>query len=117
MADGDGEDDALVVGWLTGAIVVLFIVVICCCFKGAAAVVVGFVNVCCVDDDTVDVCGVAADAKGGFTVFGIPHICASVVLTTLRLGLLGSHIFALGSDDIGLLGELLPLPPDGGSDD
>jgi hypothetical protein len=31
---------------------------------------------------------------------------ASVVLTTLRSGLLGSHIFALSSDDIGLLTEL-----------
>jgi hypothetical protein len=31
----------------------------------------------------------------GCTVFGIPHILDSVVLTTLRLGLLGSHIAAL----------------------
>jgi hypothetical protein len=31
---------------------------------------------------------------------------ASVVLTTLRLGLLGLHIFALISGDIALLGEL-----------
>jgi hypothetical protein len=70
------------------------------------------------DDDTADVGGVAADdAKGGFTVFGISHIRDSVVLTILRLGLLGSHIFALSSDDIGLLGELLPLPSNGGSDD
>ena len=30
----------------------------------------------------------------------------SVVLTTLRSGLLGSHIFALSSDDIDLLTEL-----------
>ena len=47
--------------------------------------------------------GVAADdddAKGGFTVFELPHIRASVVLTTLRSGLLGSHIFALTSGDI-----------------
>jgi len=129
MADGD-DDDALAVGWLTGAIVVpvrpavgrkialvlLFDVFTGCCFGGVAvfvAVVVDFVVVvCCVDgdDDTADVGGVAADdAKGGFTVFGIPHIFDSVVLTTLRVGLLGSHIFALSSDDIGL--------PDGGSDD
>lgn len=31
----------------------------------------------------------------GCTVFGMPHILDSVVLTTLRLGLLGSHIAAL----------------------
>jgi hypothetical protein len=77
--------------------------------------VVGFVVVvCCVgdvdddDDDTADVAaGVDADDnKDGFTVLEIPHIRASVVLTTLRSGLLGSHIFALSSDDIGLLREL-----------
>jgi hypothetical protein len=95
--------------------VLLFVVAICCCFGwGAAtlaAVVVGFVVVCCVDDDTADVGGVVADDnKGGFTVFGIPHIFDSVVLTTLRLGLLGSHIFALSSADIVVvLGELLLL--------
>ncbi|MFL6342849.1 MAG: hypothetical protein ACJ72U_15055 [Nitrososphaeraceae archaeon] len=73
----------------------------CCCFGRAATLpavdVVGFVVVvvCCGDDDdTADVgSGVAAYNEGGFTVFGIPHICDSVVLTTLRLGLLGSHIF------------------------
>jgi hypothetical protein len=107
------------------ALVLLFEVFTCCCFGGVAvfvATVVDFVVVvCCVDgddDDTADVGGVAIDdAKGGFTVFGIPHIRASVVLTTLRVGLLESHIFALSSDDIGLLGELLPLPLDDGSDD
>ena len=74
----------------------MFVVGICCCFGAAtpAAAVVGFVVVCC-DDDTVDVGGVADDNEGGFTVFGIPHIRDSVVLTTLRLGLLGSHISAL----------------------
>ena len=87
---------------LTGAIVapvdretalLLFVVAICCCFgraaASAAAVVVGFVVICC-DDDTADVGGgVADDNKCGFTVFGILHIRDSVVLTTLRLGLLG----------------------------
>jgi hypothetical protein len=45
-------------------------------------------------------------------LFGIPHMRASVVLTTLRLGLLGSHIFALSSGNIGLLREL-PIGGDG----
>ena len=89
--------------------VLLFVVAICCCccccFRGAAtlAMPVDFV-VCCG--------GVAADTKGGFTVLAIPHIRASVVLTTLRLGLVGSHIFDLSSDEIGLLSEL----PAGGDD-
>jgi hypothetical protein len=130
---------------LTGAIVaavappvgretelLLFVVAICCCcFLGAAilATAVGFVVVvvCCGgrgddgdDDDTADVGGGGGvaddDTKGGFTVFGIPHIRASVVLTTLRLGLLGSHIFDLSSADIvGVLSELL-LPAAGGDD-
>jgi hypothetical protein len=121
---------------LTGAIVapvappvgreaelLLFVVAICCCcccFRGAVtlAMPVDFVVVCCGggdddDDDTADVGGVADDdTKGGFTVLAIPHICDSVVLTTLRLGLLGSHIFDLSSDEIGLLSEL----PVGGDD-
>src|SRR6187200_2013951 len=91
--------------------VLLLVVVICCCFGKAPPVeieiavsllvVVGFVVVVCCggggdDDDTADVGGgVAADNEGDFTVFGIPQIVDSVVLTTLRLGLLGSHIFAL----------------------
>ena len=83
----------------------LFTAFICCCVGAATA---GFVViVCCVDggdDDTADVWGV--DGNEGFTVLGIPHRRASVVLTTLRSGLLGSHIFALSSDDIGLLTEL-----------
>jgi hypothetical protein len=63
--------------------------------------IAAFVVVCCVDDDdddTVDVDGVAD--KEGFTVFGIPHMRDSVVLTTFRLGLLGSHIFAFSCGDI-----------------
>jgi hypothetical protein len=66
------------------------------------------------DSDEVIVCGAADDNKGGFTVFGMPHMCASVVLTTFRLGLLGSHIFALISGDIIVLGE---LAVDGDNDD
>jgi hypothetical protein len=131
MANGDDVDNDLLLGLLTGAIVapvalpvdretvllllLLFVVVICCCcFFGAAATLataVGFVVVvvCCGgdDDDIADVGGVADDNEGGFTVFGIPHICDSVVLTTLRLGLLGSHILALISGDIVVLGELV----------
>ena len=43
-------------------------------------------------DEVVVRAGVsAADNKGGFTVFAIPHMCDSVVLITLRSGLLGSH--------------------------
>jgi hypothetical protein len=118
-------------GLLTGAVVapvaapvdretvllLLFVVAICfCCFGRAAtlAAVVGFV-VCCGsgdDDDTADVGGGVADDdnKGGFTVFGMPHIFDSVVLTTFRLGLLGLHIFALSSGDIIVsLSELLVL--------
>jgi hypothetical protein len=84
-------------------------------------VVVGFVVVVCCgggddDDDTADVGGgVAADNEGDFTVFGIPQIFDSVVLTILRLGLLGSHIFDLSSDEIALLSEL--LSPAAGDDD
>ena len=140
--DNDVEDNDLLLALLTGAIVVpvgpplgremtlillLFEVFTCCCFGGVAvfvAAVVDFVVVvCCVDgdddDDTPDVIGVTADdTKGGFTVFAIPHMRDSVVLITLRSGLLGSHIFALSSDDIGLLSEVLPLsPPSGGNDD
>ena len=36
-------------------------------------------------------------AKG---VFGIPHICDSVVLTNLSFGLLGSHSFDFSCGDI-----------------
>jgi hypothetical protein len=64
------------------------------------------------DDDTADVGGVAEN-EGGFTVFAIPHSCDSVVLTTLRPGLLGSHIFALSSGDT--VAVLCELPA--GSDD
>ena len=52
----------------------------------------------------VRVCVAATDNKGGFTVFAIPHMRHSVVLITLRSGLLGSHIFALISGDIVVLG-------------
>jgi hypothetical protein len=64
------------------------------------------------DDAAADDRGVAVgdgDNKDGFTVFGIPHIRDSVVLTTFRSGLLGSHIFALSPESIVLLDELLLL--------
>ncbi len=99
-------------------LVLLFEVFTCCCFGGLAVFVTTVVVVCCFDgddDDTADVGGVTTDdAKGDFSVFAIPHMRDSVVLITLRSGLLGSHIFALSSDDIGLLSEVLPLPPSGG---
>jgi hypothetical protein len=66
------------------------------------------------DGDEVVVFGGGAtdDATAGPTVLGIPHIRASVVLTTLRLGLLGLHIFALSSGDMVVL--LCELAIDGG---
>ncbi len=112
----------LLIGRELALVLFLFVVTICCCCFGVGvaafvADVVGFVVVvCCIgdvdedDDDTAaDVDGgvAADDNKDGFTVLEIPHMRASVVLTTLRSGLLGSHIFALSSGDIGLLDELL----------
>ena len=41
-----------------------------------------------------------------FIVFGIPHICDSVVLTNLSFGLLGSHIFDFSSGETVLLVRL-----------
>ena len=129
-ADADGND--LLLGLATGDIVaifasvvpeiallllLLFVVAICCCCFGAAAAI-GFVGVVClgvVDDTAVDedVDGAAADDNAGdFIVFGIPHISDSVVLTALRPGLLGSHIFALSSGDI----VAILLPSAGGDD-
>jgi hypothetical protein len=121
----------LLLGLLTGAIaapivlpvdretvlLLLFVLVVCCCCFGgvvATLAIAGFV-VCCGgdDDDIADVGGVAD--KEGFTVLGIPHMRASVVLTTLRLGLLGSHIFALSSADIVVV--LRELAAAGGDDD
>jgi hypothetical protein len=72
----------------------LFVVAICCCCFGLLEPdvgVVGIDTVGVVDGDRVVDTGVAA-AVGSFNVFGILHMRASVVLTTLRLGLLGSHI-------------------------
>jgi hypothetical protein len=82
---------------------------------------VGFVVTVCwgVDDDTDDVGGVAVVVVVVvfFTVFGISQIRASVVLTTFRLGLLGSHIFAFNWADILLvLAESGPRGPGGGDD-
>jgi hypothetical protein len=89
----------------------LVFVIGCCLVEGGGggergldtlATDVGFVVVIVcwgTDDDTDDVCGgvVVAGAVCGFTVRGIPHIRDSVALTTFRLGLAGSHIFALSS--------------------
>jgi hypothetical protein len=108
-------DNDLLIGLLTGdtydggtaPLILLFLLVdaICCCrcFEGSdiLEIDVGFGVV--LDNDVV-VVGVAGDE--GFTVFGIPHIVDSVVLTTFRPGLLGSHIFALTSGDIVLIDEL-----------
>jgi len=102
--------------------VLLFVVVICCCCFGVAVtpVTVGFVVVCCDsggdDENTAVVGGVAGNE--GFSVFGIPHIRDSVVLTTFKLWLVGSHIFALSSGDIVvLLGELAAAEVGRGGDD
>src|SRR5919198_2174315 len=130
MVDGDDIDNDLLLGLLIAAIaapvalpvdretvlLLLFVVVICCCcFGGVATLAIAGCVVVCGGDDTADVGGGAADDdnKGGFTVFVIPHIRDSVVLTTLRLGLLGLHIFALISGDIFVvaLNELLLLLP------
>ena len=72
----------------------LFVVAICCCCFGLLELDVGFVGVDSVglaDGDGVVDTGVAV-VVGTFTVLGILHMRASVVLTTLRLGLLGLHI-------------------------
>jgi hypothetical protein len=60
-----------------------------------------------VGDEAVLLGDAAGSNKGGFIVFAIPHMRDSVVLTTLRSGLLGSHIFALSPGDIVVLGELV----------
>jgi hypothetical protein len=117
MAD-EGNDALL--GLLSEAIVAhvrylvegetAFVVTSCGCFGAVIFAAVGFdTNVCCRgdDDDKDCICGVAAEPKGGFIVLGIPHIRASVVLTTFRPGLLGSHIFDLSSTDMDLLSEPL----------
>ena len=80
--------------------------VIFCCFGATILAASSFVVVG--DDDTavVDVDGIAAAVVVLlFTVLGTPHIRASVVLTTLRLGLPGAHIIALTSGDIVVLRE------------
>jgi Na+(H+)/acetate symporter ActP len=79
----------------------LFVIAISCCFFGVAtlfaAVVVG---------DS------AAAVVTFFTVFGILHIRDSVVLTTFRVGLLGSHISALSLGDIVVVLSELPVRSD-----
>jgi hypothetical protein len=87
-------------------------VVIFCCFgatilAASSFVVVGGDDTAVVDVDVdVDVDGIAAAVVVLlFTVLGTPHIRASVVLTTLRLGLPGAHIIALTSGDIVVLRE------------
>jgi hypothetical protein len=49
--------------------------------------------------------GVGAVVVMFFIVFGIPHICDSVVLTNLSFGLLGSHSFDFSCGDMVELGE------------
>ncbi len=75
-------------------LLLLFVVAICCCCFGLLepdAGIVGVDTVGVVDGDGVVDTGVSA-VVGSFIVFGIWHMRASVVLTTLRPGLLGSHI-------------------------
>ena len=99
-------------------VLLLLVVAICCCCFGAEAAIGFVVVVCCgvVDDIAVDedVEGAGDDNAGDFIVFGIPHISDSVVLTALRLGLLGSHIFALSCGDI--IAILLPSGDDDWTD-
>jgi hypothetical protein len=118
-----------VLGPVVPEIILLFLVfVICCCFGGwvdtlasDAGFVVAVVVCLGVDDDIDDdVCGVAVvvnDDIRGFTVRGIPHMRDSVALTTFRLGLLGSHIFALSSGDIFVVLSESADRDCGGSDD
>ena len=78
-----GVVDAPIAGlfdWEMTLLLLLVVVAICCCCFGLLEL----------DAAVVDT-GVAV-VVGSFTVFGILHMRASVVLTTLRLGLLGSHI-------------------------
>jgi hypothetical protein len=66
-------------------------------------------------DEGVGVIGFGVDVRVGvgvvvvmfFIVFGIPHICDSVVLTNLSFGLLGSHNFDFST------GETVVLVGDG----
>ena len=76
--------------------------VIFCCFGATTSEAGSFVVVGGDGTAVGDVDGIAAAAVVVllFTVLGTPHIRASVVLTTLRLGLPGAHIIALTSGDI-----------------
>jgi energy-converting hydrogenase Eha subunit B len=71
-------------------------VVIFCCFDTTLSALGTFVAT---DGDDIAVFDLdriaAAVVVLVFTVLGIPHMRASVVLTTLRLGLPGVHIIAL----------------------
>ena len=78
--------------------------IIFCCFGAAILAAGNFVAVGGDDTAVVDVNGIAAAVVVlVFTVFGIPHMWASVVLTTLRLGLPGVHIIAFTCGDIVVL--------------
>ena len=91
--------------------------VIFCCFGAATLAADSFVVV---GDDipVVDVGGIAAAVVVLlFTVFGIPHMRASVVLTTLRLGLPGAHIIALTCDEIVVLRDTVGGDNGVGEDD
>jgi hypothetical protein len=87
LTELDGVVDAPIAGLFDWEMtLLLFVGVICCCCFGLLELDAGVVAV-----DSVGVVD-AAVVVGSFTVFGILHMRASVVLTTLRLGLLGSHI-------------------------
>jgi len=102
-----GVVDALIAGLFDSdmrVLLLLFVVTTCCCSFGlleldACVIDDGFDSVGVVEGDAVVDIGVGV-VIGSFTVFGIPHIRASVVLTTLRLGLLGSHISDFRLSDI-----------------
>ena len=124
MVDGDDGDDGLsltavvVVSLLAPIVCFADVVVIFCCF-GAATLAAGTFVVVGGDDTAVgDVDGIAAAVVVLlFTVLGIPHMRASVVLTTLRLVLPGAHIIVLTRGDIVVLGDTVGGDNGVGEDD
>ena len=93
--------------------------VIFCYFRAAPLAAGSFVVFGGDDTAVVDVDGKAAVVVVVvllFTVLGTPHMRASVVLTTLRLGLPGAHIIALTCGDIVMPRETVGDDNDVGED-
>lgn len=114
-----GVIDAAIVGLfdseMTSLLLLLLLLAVCSCCFGVLeldACVAG-VDSGVLDGDAVVVDTGVAVVVESLTVFGILHMCASVVLTTFRLGLLGSHISDfIFSDNVVVRGIL-----DGDDDD